>query len=126
MIQLILHLVGDYLTQSDWMALEKTKRSLPCLIHVVLYTLPFLLLTQSPWALAAIAVSHFIMDRWRLIRYANWLKNTMAPLSAWHGWRECTGTGYHKDRPAWMAVWLMIIADNTAHLACNYVALAYL
>jgi hypothetical protein len=35
------------------------------------------------------------------------------------------GTGYHKDKPPWMAVWLLIIADNTLHLLCNGLALAF-
>lgn len=34
--------------------------------------------------------------------------------------------GYHKDRPAWLAVWLMIAADNTLHLAINHLALRFL
>lgn len=41
----------------------------------------------------------------------------------WHPWEECKGTGYHKERPPWMAVWLLIIADNALHLACNLTAL---
>ena len=28
------------------------------------------------------------------------------------------------DKPAWLAVWLLIIADNTLHLICNGVAIA--
>ena len=43
----------------------------------------------------------------------------------WHPWSECQGTGYHRDRPAWMAVWLMIITDNTMHVLCNGLALYY-
>lgn len=126
MAQLILHLIGDYVMQSDWMAQKKTERSLPCLAHVVVYTAPFLLLTRSPWALAFIAITHFAMDRWRLIRYVLWLKNFMSPRSMWRPWAECKGTGYPDDRPAWLTVWLMIVADNTIHLLCNYVALLLL
>jgi len=39
-----------------------------------------------------------------------------------HPWSECSGTGYHKDSPPWMSVWLMIIADNTMHLSINGLA----
>ena len=42
--QIVAHLVGDYLFQSHWVATEKTKKNLPCLVHVLLYALPFLLL----------------------------------------------------------------------------------
>jgi len=41
----------------------------------------------------------------------------------WHPWSECTGTGYHKDKPAWLTVWLMIITDNLLHVLCNGLAL---
>jgi len=41
-------------------------------------------------------------------------------------WSECSGTGYHKDRPPFLAVWLLIIADNTLHIICNGVALRWL
>jgi hypothetical protein len=40
--QLVAHAVGDYILQSDWMANEKTKRSLAALLHVMTYALPFL------------------------------------------------------------------------------------
>lgn len=44
----------------------------------------------------------------------------------WHPWHECSATGYHKkDRPPWLAVWLMIITDNTLHLLCNGIALTF-
>jgi len=43
-----------------------------------------------------------------------------------YSWAECSGTGYHQDRPVWLAVWLMIIADNTLHLICNGLALKFL
>jgi hypothetical protein len=44
----------------------------------------------------------------------------------WHPWSECSTTGYDASHPAWMAVWLMIIADNTIHLAINAAAIALL
>lgn len=123
MNQLILHLVGDYLTQSDWMATEKTKRTIPAAIHAAIYALPFLLLGN--WrAVLAIALSHFVVDRFRLARYVVFAKNFMGwPFPRWS---DCKATGYPSERPAWMTVWLMIAADNTIHLACNFAALLYL
>lgn len=122
--QLLLHTIGDYVLQSDWMATEKTKRSLAALAHVVTYAIPFLLLTRSVPTLAVIVGTHFVIDRWRLARYVCWAKNR-----AWLGWRpwaECVGTGYPADRPAWLATWLMIIVDNTMHVAINGAALRWL
>lgn len=123
---LLAHLVGDYILQSEWMAKEKTKRWFPAWAHAVTYGLPFLFVTQSPAALAVIVVTHAIIDHYRLARHVVWVKNFVAPKSYWHPWSECSGTGYHKDRPPWMAVWLMIIADNTIHLLINVAAVRYL
>lgn len=125
--QLIAHGVGDYVLQSDWMAAEKTQRSLATLVHVALYTLCFVPLTQSPSALLAIGASHFVIDRWRLARHVGWLKNHLAPRSGWPPpWAECSATGYAPDKPPWMAVWLMIIVDQVMHVACNAAALRWL
>lgn len=120
------HLAGDYLIQSDWMALEKTKRWWPAIVHAVTYGLPYVAVTRSPVALAVIVVTHAVIDRYRLARYVVWAKNLLAPRAYWHPWSECRGTGYHQDRPVWMAVWLMIVADNTIHLAINAAAVVWL
>lgn len=123
--QLVAHAIGDYVLQSDWMATEKTKQSLAALLHAVVYSIPFLALGASPWALAAIIGTHFVIDRWRLARYIVWAKNWISPERP-PPWRECVATGYAPDRPPWMAVWLLIIADNTLHVLCNGLALVYL
>lgn len=113
--QIVAHLVGDYIIQSDWMAEEKTKRSFAAAVHATSYTLPFLFITLNPIALAIICVTHFIIDRWRLARYVCWAKNgCKGPVTA---------TGYPESKPAWLAVWLLIIADNTMHLLCNGLAI---
>lgn len=125
MIQLILHLIGDYVTQSDWMAQNKTKSSLAALIHATVYALPFLAIASVP-AWLVIWSTHFFIDRFRLARYVVWLKNFLGPSSSWRSWCDCSVTGYHKDVPAWLAVWLMIAADNTLHLAINAAAIAWI
>jgi hypothetical protein len=126
MLLLLCHLLGDYVTQSDWMALEKTKRWWPAWAHAIVYGLPFLLVTQSPAAIAVIIGTHAVIDHYRLARYVVWAKNLLAPKAYRHSWSECSATGYHRDRPAWMAVWLMIIADNAMHLAINAAAVTWL
>lgn len=65
---LIGHLIGDYLIQNDWMAQNKKRATLPCLVHVSLYTLAVGLLTLWPWwAMAIVFVTHFIQDRTTII-----------------------------------------------------------
>ena len=129
--QLVAHAVGDYIFQSDWMADNKTKSHFAAAVHAITYTLPFLLITQSPAALAAICGSHFIVDRWRLARFVVWLKNgplVYAPAS--HDWtwqmKPVTATGYQDSKPPFLAVWLLIIADNILHVICNALAIAVL
>jgi hypothetical protein len=117
--QFLAHLVGDYLLQSHWMAIEKVRRSLPAAIHAVCYGLPFLLLQPTPQAWVVIVGSHFIIDRWRLARYVVWVKNLAGPRSYWGNPKT---TGYPDDTPPWLATWLLIIADNTLHLLCNAAA----
>ena len=124
MEQLILHLVGDFVTQSDWMAMNKTKRTWPALCHAVVYSLPFLLI-GSPRAVSVIFATHLVIDRFRLIRFWIWAKNWVAP-GGYYPWSECSETGFHKDVPSWLATWLMIIADGTLHLICNYCALRWI
>jgi hypothetical protein len=119
--QLVAHAVGDYLFQSHWMALEKTRALTPAVAHTVTYTLAFLPLTRSPWRLGAIATTHFLTDHYRLARYVVWAKNQVAP-KAFHFSRN-TPTGYPSDTPPWLAVWLLIIADNTIHVLLNSIIL---
>lgn len=125
--QLLAHAVGDFLLQSDWQATSKTNKWVAAVVHVVLYGLPFLLLTRSTLALAVIVLSHLVIDRWRLARHVSWAKNFIAPSSAWpRPWRECSGTGYDASKPPFMSVWLMIIVDQILHVTINALALKYL
>lgn len=117
------HMVGDYVIQSHWMAVEKTKRWWPAIAHGVTYGLPFLLITQSALALAIIVGTHILIDHWRLARFAVWLRNQLAPKA----YRPAltSGTGSPTDTPDWLAVWLLIIADNVIHVLINLAAVLY-
>jgi hypothetical protein len=109
--QIVAHLVGDYILQSHWMATDKVRNSLAAAVHAVTYTLPFAFLTWSLPALALICSTHFVVDRWRLARFLVWAKNgARGPVTA---------TGYPADVPPWLAVWLLIIADNILHILIN-------
>lgn len=114
------HLLGDYVVQTDWMATEKVKRSGPALAHAVTYTACFLPITQRWQSLLVIGSTHFVIDRWRLAKHVVWFKNQFAPREFRPGH---TATGYGDDRPDWLAVWLLFIADNICHLLINRWAL---
>lgn len=123
---LLAHLVGDYVLQSDWMANEKVKRWWPAWAHALTYGLPYLLVTQSVLALTVIVVTHAVIDRYRLARHIGWAKNQIAPASYRSPWGDCKATGYPAEKPVWMAVWLMIITDNTMHLLINTASVFWL
>lgn len=120
MIQLILHLMGDYVFQSDWMAQRKTSSSFAALCHATVYSFPFLFI-GSLRAVLVIWATHFLIDRFRLARYVVFAKNFMG--WPWPKWIDCKTTGYPSATPLWLSVWLMIAADNTLHLAINYASL---
>lgn len=130
---LLAHGFGDYLLQSDWMALEKTTRWWPAWVHALTYGIPFLIillffgspLLVTVTVLVVIVGTHVVIDRYRLVRYVVWVKNLIAPKTYRYPWRECQPTGYHKNRPPFMAVWLMIVADNCLHVLLNSVALSW-
>ena len=124
---IICHFVGDYILQSHWMASEKTKRWWPAIVHGVVYTLPFLLLTQSPLALLVIAGTHVIIDHYRLAKYVGYAKNYLAPKRAWLPWSKVKDNwGYDPATPVWMSTWLMIISDNVLHFGLNTAAVLFL
>jgi hypothetical protein len=119
--ELLAHLVGDYLVQSDWMANEKLRRHGPALLHAASYTMCFVPITRNWRALVVIGGTHFVIDRWRLARHVAWASNQPAPAR----FRPPhTATGYSVDRPDWLTGWLLIITDNTMHLAINRWALS--
>lgn len=149
-LQFLCHLIGDYCLQSDYMAIEKTTSWKAAIAHGLVYTLPFLLVTRSIPALAFIAITHIIIDHYRLARYVGWAKNFLAPkwiqlpvvervcmmgiglttkrIRTFRNfpWSECSTTGYSNTKPVWLSVWLLIITDNTMHLTLNAIAASYL
>ncbi len=121
MLQLILHGVGDYIIQTDKWAVGKKNKGLYglicCLKHCITYTIPFMLITQSLLALLSIFISHFVVDRTRVIEWGIALKN---------GVKNIDNFGFDASKPKFIAFWLFIITDNVVHLLCNYLSLTYL
>ena len=140
-LQLVCHAWGDYVFQNHWMANKKTSAWFPALIHALLYTVPFLVVSGwLPAALGVIAGTHAVIDRYRLATY--WVKFWGTGCEGWiagklrearttrtfngDGWVTVTGPEEVKDAPVWLGVWLMIIVDNVFHVTINALALAYL
>jgi len=118
-IQILLaHLLGDYILQSSWMASGKVKKWWPAACHAAVYTISVATVLRLSWrAVVVVAVSHLLIDRFRLARYLTFASNFLSPPSAWRKWSECNITGYYKELPSWLTVWLMIIVDNAIHIA---------
>lgn len=120
---LVAHLAGDYLLQSHWMAVEKTKRWWPAAVHAVTYGLPFVFLVPSVWAWLVIVGTHAAIDRYRLARYLVLVKNQLAPAGHRPRQQDCDpATGFPAATPVWLSTWLLIIADNTLHVMINLLA----
>ncbi len=116
--QIILHLVGDYILQNQWMATDKTKSHFVAFLHVVLYTSIFAFATVSPSALFVIGATHFVIDRWRLARYVIWLRDG-CPC-------KVPSIKEPDTYPEPIPMWLIIVVDNTMHLIINGLAIYYL
>lgn len=115
MEQLIAHLIGDYILQTDYQALNKKKHFLLAAQHAFVYTLLFLFITKSVLALSVIFITHAIIDHLYAAEFLRRLVN-----------RSHTEDGFTGERPIWITVWLNIISDNTIHLLINFIAVKYL
>lgn len=133
---LLAHLVGDYVIQSDWMANRKVKPGpgstythteswAAALAHGLTYTLPFLVITQNPLALAIIGGTHALIDHYRVAKRVIWLRNFFAPKGDNVPWRiAATNNGMPPETPTGLAIAMLIVVDNTIHLVINAATLS--
>jgi hypothetical protein len=125
MSDIVAHMMGDYVLQTDHMAQTKTGNTKTALAHGIVYALPFLAITRNLKSLAVIAGTHALIDRYRLARYVVWAKNQLAPKDFRYPLSEAGPTGYGLHRDPTLSVVLMIAADNSLHLAINRLALSW-
>jgi len=119
------HLVGDYLFQNKWMAMNKSASHFKCFVHSAIYTLTLCVITlpviQNWWWPLIVFVSHYPIDRWgladkwlKLIRgrsLEDYLENgeDNIPVDRFHF------LNYHSLRGGFSAV-VYTVVDNTMHL----------
>jgi len=106
MPQLICHLVGDYILQTDWQATNKTYNNLAAAYHCLSYTACFLAITNNFWHLLLILVAHFLIDRYNIVK----------------GWSDLR---FGPFTPDYVKFFVGVVRDNTAHLLINYLILEY-
>jgi len=114
MEQLLLHLFGDFILQFDFLALNKKEFTLKgwllCILHCLIYSLPFLLITNLDGVIL-IFIFHFFIDKTNVIEYYIKVRNNL-----FNGKNKTT---YSKN------MWLIIISNNTIHLIINYLIIYY-
>lgn len=93
------HLIGDYLVQNDWMAVNKKGKSMwPCLVHTLLYT-ACMLITSFTWQqLLLVGIQHYIQDR---TNFVVWFLNAK-------------GSPNFARKP--FAPWSILMCDNIFHI----------
>lgn len=123
------HLTGDYVLQSQVMSNRKTSSWPWALVHATVYTVPFLVLTWHPLALAVILGSHAWIDRYRWgRRWCEWYGTGYPGI--WQSIADTADDLVGLERSAFkgpdetLGIVLTIVADNTMHLWCNTSALA--
>lgn len=96
---LVGHLVGDYLLQNDWMALNKKSSSFHCCVHCGIWGTSVLLFAGWPaWIWPVLFATHFLQDRTSVV---GWYMNAI-------GQRQfATGV---------CAPWSVIVVDNVWHI----------
>lgn len=103
------HLVGDYLLQNDWMALNKKRDDDACVVHCWLWTASVVLFAgwwdanNAPHTAAICFIlffTHYFQDRTQIILW--WMKLK---------WKD---QSKFADPP--MAPWSIILVDNIWHI----------
>lgn len=118
------HLLGDYVLQNKWMAMNKSASTLKCAIHCMIYTAAVTATTWSTlhgWAWTGlIFASHFPIDRWSLAdkwldvingrSLRDFLTNGKQDIPA-----QMDVENYHALRGGFTAI-VYTMVDNTMHL----------
>lgn len=128
MIQMVIaHMVGDWVLQPRYMAIEKGKNTLSgylyCLLHVAVYTWCYIIFVpnQSIQFYLSIAIPHFIIDKWSLM--SHWQKFKDGQFW-WQAYEEYP-TNFEARVQMGFAGMRYAVEDNTAHLVCMYLSHMY-
>ena len=119
------HLVGDYLLQTKYMALNKSEVGwagiVPCTVHVSVYTTAVCAFwwTIDPLLVALVFVPHWIIDRWSLA--TPWLKMIRGRTfdDALKSRDE-----YREFDIAFTSI-VYTVTDNTMHLICLWLVIKF-
>lgn len=98
------HLVGDYIIQTDWMALNKKRPGIygtfACTVHCVLWTWSVMLFSGC-WSIPLASVlfsTHLVQDGTPLVRY--WMRFI----------------GQEQFATGALSPWSIVVVDNVLHI----------
>jgi hypothetical protein len=129
MFQMLLgHLVGDYLLQNEWMAMNKSKNNMKgtiaAMVHCLLYTFAVCLFMwnfQLIWIIV-VFLSHFPIDKFALgEKYMHYLKGKGLKDYVVRYSQNKIPNGYDALEGGFSAV-VYTITDNTMHLVLMFIA----
>ncbi len=60
---IIAHIIGDYVLQNNWMALNKHDKLFPLFVHCYIYGLVFGLIYLDPFICLYVSILHLVTDR---------------------------------------------------------------
>lgn len=118
------HLIGDFLLQNKWMAVNKSASHFKCIVHCTIYTLSVSCLTWQfipnlYWPMI-VFLTHFPIDRWNLAdkwlqlingrSLTDYIKNGKQNIP-----NEYDFENYHVLRGGFTSV-VYTATDNTMHL----------
>lgn len=110
-LAIIGHLVGDYLLQNDWMALNKKRRGWPCAVHCFLWAWAVCLFAHwglLPWMV--LFVCHFAQDRTEIVRWWMWTIGQRRFM-------QCDAFDMAEMRVVpGLGPWSVIVVDNVWHM----------
>ena len=122
------HLIGDYLLQNKWMAMNKSGSTWKCAVHCLIYTAAVTLTTWPTihnvfWSLLIFA-SHFPVDRWSLAdKWLDLINGRSLRDFIINGKKDIPPgvdfENYHALRAGFTAL-VYAAADNTIHLVTMY------
>jgi len=124
------HLIGDYLLQNKWMAMNKSGSSWKCAVHCLVYTAAVAALTWEnlhtwQWVLFIFA-THFPIDRWLLAdKWLDLIGGRSIRDFLFNGKRDLPAgsfdpENYYVVRGGFTA-FVYAVTDNTMHLSLMFI-----
>lgn len=119
------HLVGDYILQNNWMALNKKANSTACIVHCLVWTCSVVLFLPEIWGsllilFLPIFLSHYVLD---VSSFVDSFLDMIGGRSYKSAEAYCERTDVSDAQRGYMRAYTALVqtvADNTMHLLLLY------